>query len=768
MDAHQSTRDARDARDAHTVWLCEKPNQAKDIATVLGIVARSAGAITTHHGSVTWGFGHLLEQLAPDDYDAALASWSLVTLPIIPSAWRVRPSRSGAAQIAHIKGLLATATRVVIATDADREGENIGREILEYCGYTGFIQRLWLSALDPTSIERAVGSLKEDAATKPLHWAAQARARADWMVGMNLSRGITLLHRRVNSNDKVCSVGRVQTPTLALVVRRDHEIATFVPRDFFEIEASVQTADGVAITLRHAPSSAPEDHRIYDRQVAEIMAQRVIGAEGRLRVETHRRRSEPPPLFSLSGLIKACNKRWGFGADKTLDLAQALYETHKALSYPRTDCCYLPSEQVSAVPLLLAQLAQLNEIGVYALAAMQAPVIRRSVFDTKRITAHHAIVPTMAVPMLSTLTPDERRVYLLVCQHYVGALLPDHEFDETRVRMDANGVPITAVGIVPMVAGWKDVFSDERSDDEDDAAKSDHRKPRLPVVADGVAAVARTARIDGRRTSPPKPYTEGTLIEDMCSIAKFASDPAIKARLKETSGIGTEATRPGILKTLKMRGFLALRGKSIVSSPSGQSVIDMVPSVIADAVMTAMWEDELAAIASGELPESARDEFVARVTKMVDELIATIKTTADGYAEPPPKSPKDRNVRRSTSSGGGAARQGASSVGGRTNHGDGAPTEKMVGCAERIARSRGLKAIPSKARSSFAACRQFIEEHGGGIRSQQEAGRPSDAQVALARTLANRLCLGLPAEVSVSRDACRQFIDSHSSSRRRS
>lgn len=740
-----------------TVWICEKPSQARDIAAVLGEIAgeKIEGAIRTSAGIVTWASGHLLEQWQPEKYNAALERWSLDALPIVPDVWRnsVVPSKLGMPSKAHqlrvICDLVKESSQVVIATDADREGEAIGREILDHAKYRGPIKRLWLSALDPESVKRAVASLRDGATTAPLYWAAQARSRADWLVGMNLTRAATVIAKSAGAQG-VRSVGRVQTPTLALVVRRDAEIESFVSRDYFEIEADVD-ASGTPVTLRHAPEA---EARIFDRAVAEKLAQQVIGATGPLKVEVERKRQAPPPLFSLKALQKACNKRFGFGADKTLEVAQSLYETHKVLSYPRSDCGYMPAEQAADIPAILAHLSRVDGIGKAATAASGSPVIRKSVWDSAKITAHHAIVPTLTPVQLSSLSNDERRVYLLVAQQYVASLSPDYIYDHTHVLMMANDVPLSATHNAPVSLGWKLVLDDDESE-----------KPTtsLQGLVDGVGGRVMTARVEGKATQPPARYTEGTLLEDMSAIAKFCTDPRVKARLKETSGIGTPATQANIIKTLRERGFIApLARNAIVSTPAGRALISFLPPAISDPALTALWEDRLSEIAEGRLTEAARDEFVDRAVQQVRSLLATLT------AAPLPDMSGDagssgREARASARRGGGPARGGQRSGGGSGGgRGDGVPTARMLAYAESIATSKGLKAPPASIKGSFEACKKWIDEHGAELAQQRESGKPSQSQLDYAQKIANKMGMLLPNGCFSSRDECSRFIDTHS------
>lgn len=707
------------------LWICEKPSQAKDVAAVLGSARRGDGYWETAQGRVVWCFGHLLEQAQPDAYDAAHKTWSVAALPIVPETWQLVPIRKVAAQLKVVGTALRAASEVVIATDADREGEAIARELLERFRYRGPVKRLWLRALEASAVRAAIADMREGSSTEPLYWASQARSRADWLVGMNLTRAATKIGEVLGAERGVRSVGRVQTPTLALVVRRDRLIFGFESRAYYELAATVDAA-GESVLLRHAPSATPEDKRIYERETAVALAAQAQDAQGPLGVATARKRQGPGKLYSLSGLQKACNRRYGWSADKTLRVAQSLYETHKLTTYPRTDCTFLADEHVATVPALLSAVGALPELSAHSAHAAAAPIIRKSIFNGAKVTAHHAIIPTGLKPT-ATLDADARKAYALIAQRFVAALLPDHEYDETRITMDANGVPFGAVGRTPVVAGWRSVYGAGTDEEQDEADTS----TQLPGLADGTPSAVRHVEVEGKKTSPPDRYTEGTLIEDMCSVAKYATDPDVRARLKEQSGIGTEATRAAIIKTLRDRGFLEARGKWIESTPSGRGLIDFLPADLCDAALTAVWEDHLERIGSGEVPMSARDEFVSGIEQYVATLLAQLKARVpDGVVvDGPPNAPSARP-----------------------------PSAKQLAHAEDLAHRAGLREVPERARTSAAECSQFITERSGGA-SNGATDSPTPNQKSLLERLERERGVSVPDEARTSRKACSQYLD---------
>lgn len=652
------------------LWLCEKPSQAKDIANVLGNCARKDGYIETAQGTVTWCFGHLLQMANPEDYDPALKQWSMDSLPIVPQHWKMLPRKDAAKQLKIIAGLLKQAGEVIISTDADREGEAIGRELIDHFKFKGGIRRLWLSALDEASIRRAIERIKPGAETAPLYDAALARARADWLTGMNLTRAATLA---LGGNSGVLSVGRVQTPTLALVVRRDLAIEAFKPRTFYELVAEVAT-DAGKLQMRHSRPSSPEDQRIYRQDAAEVLAaQAKIGPFSPLDVSTERKRQGPPKLFSLSELQKAANAKWGWSADATLKVAQSLYETHKATTYPRSDCNFLPEEQEADIPGILKNLAMLDELSAHASIE---PQVRKTVFNSAKVTAHHAIIPTTAPANIGAMSEDERKAFFLIASHYLASLMPDYVYDRTTVAMNANGVDFKATGQITIDAGWRSLLSS--TDD-----KEGDTQP-LPPVRNGDTGDFTALKIDEKQTKAPARYTEGTLIADMAAIAKFVEDPAVKARLKETSGIGTEATRAAIIEVLKKRGYLAVKGKQIASTDAGRALIKALPDRLADPAETAAWEDRLEAVAQG------REDFSRFVAEIGDQSKQTLSLIHSAGQTSKPIA----------GTGGGGRKQNP-------------PTSKMLSYARDVAKRRRIK-LPADAVKSFEACKNFLDRHAKG------------------------------------------------------
>lgn len=696
------------------VWLTEKFDQAEKLAALLGQAHKRRGYFDTADGRVTHAIGHLLQDAGPEAYNAAWQAWHFDTLPMLPEHSIKVPDPGKKQQLDVVLECLRGATEVVIATDAGQEGEAIARELIEHAQYRGSIRRLWTNALDPVSMRKALADLRDGDTTLPLYHAAQARAKADWFIGMNLTRAFTLRARAAGA-EGVRSVGRVQTPTLAMVVRRDREIEAFTVRTYYELVASAVASDGATVILRHAPK---DDARIFDRQAAEELARAAAHHVGPIHVESIERTTAPPKLFTLTTLQKAMSRRLGWSVSKTLDTAQACYDKG-VVTYPRTSGAYLPNEQEAEVPGVLAALAALPVFARHLAAlSVHGPLIRPAVFNTKKAAEdeHHAIIPTAQTVSGVALSDDEAALYAEIAKSYLAALLPDCRYNETIMRLDAGGKAYTATGRVQLAAGWKAILGD----DDEDADDTENATASLPAIADGVRVTLGVPDIQAKKTRPPKRYTEAELAGDMESVAKYATDPAIRARLKENAGIGTVATRTAIIDGLKHRKYLELQGKFIVSTTVGREHIDGLPPPLTDAAMTALWEDRLDAMRKGELDPSERAAFIAKIGANVARLVDVLRTESARLA---------------------AQR---------------APSAAQVELVGKVADALGVP-LPQDAKTRFDACTAFLTTH----LPAYHARPPSAAQAALATKIASERGIDLPADVTTSQAACRAFLDAH-------
>lgn len=608
--------------------LCEKPSQGRDIAKFLGATQRGDGFLSGPGVTVTWARGHLLETAEPEVYGEQYGKpWRTEVLPLLPQQWKLVVKADAKAQFAVINRLLKQVDEVVIATDADREGEVIARELLDYCKFQGRIFRLWMSALDDASIHAALSDLWPSSRTEALYYAGVGRSRADWLIGMNLTRLFTLKGREAGIGN-VLSVGRVQTPTLAIVVQRDREIENFVAKPYFEVIATL-AVNGAAFPAKWVPATqyCDEEKRCIQpgvvAQVVELCRQTPTGAV--IDSQTERKKQSAPLAFSLSSLQQACSRHWGMPAQTVLDIAQKLYETHKLTSYPRTDCGYLPVSMREEIPQVLSAVVGTDPALQPVVAQLDTQFVSR-IWNDKKITAHHGIIPTKHTGDLSKLSDEERNVYQLVRLHYLAQFMPLMEVDATEATFNIGGQLFRTRGNVVVKAGWKSLFGKMADDDE----KGDEAV--LPAMQAGQVCQVQGAEQRAQQTRPPAPYNDGTLIAAMTNAAAFVTDAALKKVLKENAGIGTEATRAGIIDTLVKRGFLVREKKALRSTPLGRSLVDVLPGTLTNPGLTALWEQMLDEVAAGRV---SLDDFMAKQSQWVSQLVAQGKSQPLAMQVPP-------------------------------------------------------------------------------------------------------------------------------------
>ncbi|OSN06860.1 DNA topoisomerase III [Lonsdalea iberica] len=606
------------------LFIAEKPSLARAIADVLPKPhRRGEGYIACgQHDVVTWCVGHLLEQAQPDAYDPRYARWALDDLPIVPQKWRLQPRPSVSKQLNAIKKLLAQADDVIHAGDPDREGQLLVDEVLEYLDLPNEkrqrVQRCLINDLNPQAVERAVARLRQNREFIPLCVSALARSRADWLYGINMTRAYTLLGRQAGY-DGVLSVGRVQTPVLGLVVRRDEEIENFVPRDFFDVKAHIVTPADERFTALWQPSEScepyqDEEGRLLHRPLAEHVVTRIAGQPARVTGYNDKRESEIAPLpYSLSTLQIEAARRFGLSAQQVLDTCQRLYETHKLITYPRSDCRYLPEEHFAG------RQAVLQAIGVHQ-PDLQPP---EPIFDSERrnrcwddgkVDAHHAIIPT-ARTAKTTLTQHESQVYGLVARQYLMQFCAHAVFRKCVIELDIAGGKFVAKARFLAEAGWRTLLGGKERDEENEGTP-------LPVVSQGDDLLCERGEVVERQTQPPRHFTDATLLSAMTGIARFVQDKALKKILRATDGLGTEATRAGIIELLFKRAFLEKKGRYIHASETGRALIHSLPPSAAHPDMTAHWESTLTKISE---KQCRYQDFMQPLTESLCDIIQQVR-----------------------------------------------------------------------------------------------------------------------------------------------
>lgn len=621
------------------LFIAEKPSLGRAIADNLGKGLKKDGYISLNDGQdiVTWCFGHILEQFSPDEYDEKYKHWSMEDLPIIPSIWKLKVKKDASKQFKVIKELLKKADVVVNAGDPDREGQLLIDEVLEYCGNKKPTQRILLNALDEKSVKQALSDLRKNDDFTGLRDSARARSQADWLVGMNLTRGYTM-NARSAGYDGVLHVGRVQTPTLALVVRREDEIQHFVPTTHYIAEVLFHHENGdipATWKMEKDMDGLDSEGRLLKKEIAEGILQKVktIASHGDgaviESVEQKKKQEGQRLCFSLSTLQVDAGRRYGYSPQMVLDTMQSLYEK-KLTTYPRSDCEYLPTNQLTDAPAILKNLGVLPDVKIQELAAKADTSTRSRVWNDKKISAHHALIPTTQAPNFNSLSKEEQNLYLLVAKAYLSQFFPIHTYLATKVVVSCADETFVANGKQVLELGWKVVYKGESKEDTKEP-------PVLPEVSEGDTVSYKDGQVKEKTTTPPKRFTDATLLQAMKEIYKYVKDKELGPKLKECKGIGTEATRAGIIELLKKAGFVSIDKKKLVPTEMGRMAIKALPDSITYPDTTAVWEADLDAIADGG---ASLDAFVEKQTKIVESLLDDAKKAHIAANKDLPKCPK--------------------------------------------------------------------------------------------------------------------------------
>lgn len=592
-------------------YIAEKYAVAKAIASVLPgptTGGPSQGWFEKPDGTrITWSVGHILELCMPEDYDPALQRWRIDDYPVFPEEWKLKPIENTKAQFKTIQKLLRDTTVVVHAGDPDREGQLLIDEILEFCGYAGKVLRILPNDNERTAIAAAVKAEHDNTKFKGLYEAGKARQRADFLVGINGTRVAT----QGLGDGRLISVGRVQTVVVWLVVKRDREIEKFSSANFYEFEIDVKTPAGEVMTLTHAPALAD---RIWDKSAADgVLAGVNAQRTARANVSAESKRELSPLPYTLRTFQQDANKRFKWAASKSLKVLQATYLAGYT-TYPRTDIPYLRDGQKGEVPGILEAIGKWNRTApVHTLFSKTegTPVLSDRLFDTSKVKEHHGIIPSKKP--FEGIDKDTKgegaQAYELIALRYLMALMPHREFVETRVIAEFGGRRFTAKADKTTVAGWR--------------ALDPTQDPNpLPALQDGDTLQLLEARLVAKKTTPPKPYTEATLLGDMSEIAKFVENPVLKEKLKETSGIGTPATQAETIETIVQREYVYRKGSEIRSTELGRSLVDNMPSALVDPGVTALWEEALSNLEAGLI---SIDDFMAKIEMFTERLIEEMK-----------------------------------------------------------------------------------------------------------------------------------------------
>ena len=591
------------------VCVTEKPSVARDIARLLGANDRHDGYFEGNGYQVTWTFGHLCELKEPNDYTDQWKWWSLGQLPMIPQRFgiKLKNDKGIEQQFIVIKNLIAQADEVINCGDAGQEGELIQRWVYQKAGCDKPVKRLWISSLTDESIRKGFEQLKDAKEFDNLYYAGLSRAIGDWVLGMNATRLYTLKYSR--SRD-VLSVGRVQTPTLAMIVARQREIDNFVPENYWELKTKYRGVTFNSTRGRFKTEGGANDIVAIIRQLPlEVTS-----------VETKKGREAPPRLFDLTSLQVECNKKFGMSADDALKTIQSLYEK-KATTYPRVDTTYLSDDIYPQVHGILQAMVPYANLTAPVLALNKLPKSKK-VFDNSKVTDHHAIIPTNVNPATVAMTPEEKRVYHLIAIRFIAAFYPDCEFNTTTVMAQVGDYGFKATGKEILKAGWRELYnkpSDKEADEGNEKAE-DEDNGVMPHFEKGESGPHEPSVLK-RTTQPPKPYTEGTLLRAMETAGKTVDDEELRDAMKE-NGIGRPSTRAAIIETLFKRRYIRKERKSISPTMAGIQLIDTIHEpLLKSATLTGLWEKKLREIERGEYSAA---QFIGELKQMIGEIVLNV------------------------------------------------------------------------------------------------------------------------------------------------
>ncbi len=595
--------------------LAEKPSVGRELARVLGCKRKGDGCLIGDKYIVTWALGHLVELCDPESYDDRYKTWSMDTLPMLPKPMKLQVIRQTSKQFSAVKKQLRSSevASIIIATDAGREGELVARWIIAKAGVKKPIKRLWISSQTDKAIRQGFANLKDGREYNNLYMAAQARAEADWLVGLNVTRALTC---KFNAQ---LSAGRVQTPTLALLVRREEEIRKFAPKEYYTIEADL----GKLFVSWSGDSGAST----FSREKAERIAKDVKGKVFKLKnLSGADKQQGAPMLYDLTELQRDANKLYGYSPKQTLNIMQKLYEQHKALTYPRTDSRYLTDDIVPTLGDRLKAVMRTEEAANEILRKNYK--INKACINNAKVSDHHAIIPTEErVPMIS-LSQEEKRIYSLVVKRFLACFMPPYRYKQIKAEFECGGHKFRAGGREEIDKGWKAVYTSDYNFDEEDTAeiRVEERKQVLPKMKAGDEFVCKNVFIKSGKTRPPARYTEATLLSAMENPSRFLSDKNMKEYLG--GGLGTPATRADIIEKLYSAFYVEKQGNSMVPTSKGIQLIDLVPPDLKEPLLTAEWERELDKIAKGGADKNA---FISKIEGYASDLVKAVKNSSAVY-----------------------------------------------------------------------------------------------------------------------------------------
>lgn len=587
--------------------IAEKPSVAKDIARVLGCKERKEGFLAGENYIVSWAIGHLVTLADPEDYDEKYKKWKRETLPILPKKMVLKAVKKTQPQLKILKKLMNSkeVDSLICATDSGREGELIFRYIYEMVNCKKTFQRLWISSMTDSAIKEGFARLKDGREYDNLYLCAKCRSEADWLVGMNATRAYTLQY------NALLSIGRVQTPTLAIMVERQKEIDAFVPEDYYEVQAMYENFSGIWFDKKET------DTKIKKLEQAQEIVQKVQGKTGSVfSITQEEKKQSPPLLYDLTELQRDCNKKFGFSAQKTLSIAQDLYEKRKMITYPRTDSRYLSEDMKQKVKNTLLKLQRVQKYTSfisYIFSQENIPFHKR-IIDNSKVTDHHAIIPTDGKISLESLTEEEKKVYHVIVMRFMAVFYPQYIYMVTKVITIVEQQKFISKGTTVLQEGWTAIYKALDIEKTKDEKKQEQI---LPNLKQGETVVVKQAKLLKKKTKPPVYYTESSLLSAMENAGRFVEDEVLKEQMKE-SGLGTPATRAAIIERLLTVGYIIRKGKNLVPTEKGIKLIEIVPEELKSPQTTGKWEKGLSSIAKGKM---SSERFMKSIERYVYFLI---------------------------------------------------------------------------------------------------------------------------------------------------
>lgn len=696
-----------------TVYVAEKPSLGRDIAKALGGGQSRDGYIEGTDWIVTWVFGHVMSLVKSEYYDPKYKIWHINNLPILPEKMVLEQNKDAKKQIATIKKLISNASSVVHCGDAGREGQLLIDEVLEEVGNNKPTKRLWINKMTDSGFKEAIRNAKPAKIYKNLSDASVCRRDFDWIVGFNFSPLFTLVGKATKKSNTVQNIGRVMTPTLRMVVDRDNAIKDFVPKDFYEVLSSF--SQGVTGKWKPSEELLDQDGYLTDKQIAEEAARKTdeFGQGEVSYVEYKTQKSNAPMPFTLGELQKECNRKMGWSLQKTLGIAQSLYEVHKMTTYPRTESPYLAEEQKGqAEGLIKSALSMLKQESLLDQADFSQ---HHPVFNDKKLGEHHAIIPTgESAKGINSLSDEERIVFEMVTKRYLAVFYPPKITKKLSATISVSDLTYAVSGSQITHLGWAAILG-----------KGPEDTTPLPSIKEGDILEVLDTEVQSKKTSPPSYFTEDSLLSMMEKPYKLVEGEEDKNTLKEVEGIGTAATRGAIIDKLCKLGFIKRSKKKLVSTPKGQKNIEISIEALTSPALTAEWERRLKAVEKGELK---KEDFMKQVHQWISSIVDYFKANVDfsslGDGQPKKSRP---------------------------------PSEKQLNLAQKIADDLSIQ-IPEEALKDSYACSKFIDTH---IKKAKEKSKrpPSEKQLAFAQKLSEETGVKITQKAKTDSMECSKFID---------